>query len=265
MQNRRLIIIGIILAVVLGLLISNYVGLFGEDYGTGLNINTETRKFEFKGNYQFKGKKFLYTDPNWEQLDGEVYITSWQPNGDSVKILSTAKFHFKSWHDPWWGYKFGLGQYYWMVQYEDVYGHIRTIINGLQNWYDRDFVKIIRGDLMGNLPNCRYGNNNGEYNVPSSCNIFGPNTWTEAGSYDEDYMVSRWVTLQTDTLAFTIKGNHIGAIRVYCVLETVESGFWYGEWHSATVLISEDWAYLASGVGKVDVLGTGAIRNEGTE
>jgi len=43
MQNRRLIVIGIILAVVLGLLISNYVGLFGEDYGTGLNINTETR------------------------------------------------------------------------------------------------------------------------------------------------------------------------------------------------------------------------------
>jgi len=75
MQDRRIIVVGAVIAVVLGLLLANYVGLFGEDYGTGLSLNTTTKKAEYYGYYAGKDKKYLYGDGG--ELLNEVYISSW--------------------------------------------------------------------------------------------------------------------------------------------------------------------------------------------
>jgi len=258
MRDKKILII-VILIVGLGLIISNYVGLFGEDYGTGLNINTTTQKFEFKGHYDGKGYKFLYTDPYHEQLDSTVYITSWQQNGKSVKISTKAKFYFRDgWNYNGWSHfpeLFALGQYAWIVQYIDTNNRWHTIINGKNNWFDRDIVIIESGKLMGNLPNCYYSS--GE----RTDNVFGDDTWTHANSFGD------WRNLETGTLVFSIKGAKIGAIRAYCIIEAMElhsAWQWDWEWIGGEYLISEDWAYLASGIGRVDVLGANSIRQDGT-
>lgn len=260
MQNRRLIIIGIILAVVLGLLISNYVGLFGEDYGTGLNINTETRKYEIYGHYNAKGKKIFYTDPSWEQLDSNVYIVSWMPDENSMKIITTAKFYLAG-HNRGLPFPFQdifFGQYAWVVQYIDTNNQWHTIINGRNNWIDTNYVTIIQGEISGNIPGKRYYAN--DY---VSGNVFGDNTWTSVQSPIDEW---RWEHLQTSTLSFVIKGNKIGAIRVYCVLEFAEMNgnpYFGGKAHAGELLASEDWAYLAPGIGRVDVLGVNSVRQDG--
>ena len=103
MQDRRIIVVGAVIAVVLGLLLANYVGLFGEDYGTGLSINTSTQKFEHYANYDHKkDKKFLYT-ANKEQLNNDVYISSWQPQGKSTTIVTSAKFYFRTYYYSYYG------------------------------------------------------------------------------------------------------------------------------------------------------------------
>ena len=258
-QDRRTIVIVVVLTIVLGLLISDYIGLFGEDYGTGLDINTSTKEFEYKGYYDGKDYKFLYTDPNHEQLDNTVYITSWQQSGKSVKIATKAKFFFRDgWnHNSWSHFPeiFALGQYAWVVQYMDTNKRLHTIIDGRNNWFDRDIVIIESGRIMGNLPNCYYSS--GE----RTDNIFGDDTWTNANSFGD------WLNLETGTLVFSIKGNKIGAIKVYCVIEAMElhsAWVWDWEWIGAEYIISEDWAYLAPGIGRVDVLGVDSIRQEGT-
>jgi len=271
MQNRRLIVIGIILAVVLGLLISNYVGLFGEDYGTGLNINTETRKFEHHANYNEgaqKGGKFLYT-ADGEQLNNKVYISSWQPQGKSTTIVTTAKFYFRTYYEnppygtiPW----IYLGQYYWKILYEDPQKQWHTLIDGEHNYINREYVVDVYGKISGNLPNANYEP------VHKAPNIFGDNTWTDLDCPPSGTAShwSKWVYAETSSLSFKIKGTHIGAIRAYCVIEYMEMDWvnywipWDDTWRAGTLLASEDWAYLAPGIGKVDVLGVNSIRQNGT-
>ena len=262
MQNRRLIVIGIILAVVLGLLISNYVGLFGEDYGTGLNINTETRKFEFKGNYEGKNKKFLYTQ-DYEMLK-KVYIASWQPQGKSTTISAVAKFNFRQYFH-WTGSPiFILGQYVWMVYYEDPNKNMHLIIDGTNNYINRDYVTDVVGEIQGNLPNMIYRPTS-DLPVAWACppsNSWGANTWTWFDLFEPD----KWRSMSTGSISFKIKGNHIGAIRVYCILEYAELyASWTGLcWIGGNLLVVEDWAYLAPGIGRVDVLGVNSIRQDGT-
>ena len=253
MQDRRIIVVGAVIAVVLGLLLANYVGLFGEDYGTGLSINTSTQKFEFYGNYKIDGKKFLYTQ-DYEMLD-EVYIASWQPQGKSTTFSAIAKFRFNSYYtvlDP----MVLLGQYYWVVQYMDTNRQLHTIINGKNNYVDTNYVVDLKGSIIGNIPNVIY--KSPYYIDGTPPNVFGDNTWT----WFED---NSWHSLQTGTITFKIKGNHIGAVRVFCVLECSEEvPAWTPTWSSADYLIVEDWAYLAPGIGRVDVLSTNSIRQDGT-
>ena len=262
MQNRRLIVIGIILAVVLGLLISNYVGLFGEDYGTGLNINTETRKYEIYGHYNVKGKKIFYTDPYWEQLDSNVYIVSWMPDENSMKIVTTAKFYLAGHNGgiaPFLFPDIFFGQYAWIVEYIDTNNQHHIIINGRNNWIDTNYVTIVQGEISGNIPGKNYNTQGGWV----SGNVFGDNTWFYITPMDG----WKWEHLQTPTLSFVIKGNKIGAIRAYCVLEFAEMNgnpYLGGKAYAGELLASEDWAYLAPGIGKVDVLGVNSIRQNGT-
>ena len=262
MQNRRLIVIGIILAVVLGLLISNYVGLFGEDYGTGLNINTETRKYEIYGHYNVKGKKIFYTDPYWEQLDSNVYIVSWMPDENSMKIVTTAKFYLAGHNGgiaPFLFPDIFFGQYAWIVEYIDTNNQHHIIINGRNNWIDTNYVTIVQGEISGNIPGKNYNTQGGWV----SGNVFGDNTWFYITPMDG----WKWEHLQTPTLSFVIKGNKIGAIRVYCVLEFAEMNgnpYLGGKAYAGELLASEDWAYLAPGIGRVDVLGVNSIRQNGT-
>ena len=262
MQNRRLIIIGIILAVVLGLLISNYVGLFGEDYGTGLNINTETRKYEIYGHYNVKGKKIFYTDPYWEQLDSNVYIVSWMPDENSMKIVTTAKFYLAGHNGgiaPFLFPDIFFGQYAWIVEYIDTNNQHHIIINGRNNWIDTNYVTIVQGEISGNIPGKNYNTQGGWV----SGNVFGDNTWFYITPMDG----WKWEHLQTPTLSFVIKGNKIGAIRAYCVLEFAEMNgnpYLGGKAYAGELLASEDWAYLAPGIGRVDVLGVNSIRQDGT-
>jgi len=262
MQNRRLIVIGIILAVVLGLLISNYVGLFGEDYGTGLNINTETRKYEIYGHYNVKGKKIFYTDPYWEQLDSNVYIVSWMPDENSMKIVTTAKFYLAGHNGgiaPFLFPDIFFGQYAWIVEYIDTNNQHHIIINGRNNWIDTNYVTIVQGEISGNIPGKNYNTQGGWV----SGNVFGDNTWFYITPMDG----WKWEHLQTPTLSFVIKGNKIGAIRAYCVLEFAEMNgnpYLGGKAYAGELLASEDWAYLAPGIGRVDVLGVNSIRQDGT-
>jgi len=262
MYDRRIIVVGAVIAVVLGLLFANYVGLFGEDYGTGLSINTTTQKFEFKGHYEGKNKKFLYTQ-NYEML-GEVYIASWQPQGKSTTISAVAKFNFRQYY--WVGPSnpiFVLGQYVWMVYYEDPNKNMHLIIDGTHNHIDRDYVVDIEGKIQGNLPNMIYKPASqlpqGEHSPPS--NSWGENTWTWHHTEQD-----KWHSMSTGSISFKIKGNHIGAIRVYCLLEFAELySTWTGlGWAGSNLLVVEDWAYLAPGIGRVDVLGANSIRQDGT-
>jgi len=261
MQDRKIIIIGVVLAVVLGLLISDYIGLFGEDYGTGLTIDTNTRKYEIYGNYNVKDKKIFYTDPNWEQLDSDVYITSWLPNENSMKIITTAKFYLAGHNGGVAPFSFPdifFGQYAWVVQYIDTSNRQHTIINGRYNWIDTDYVSIVQGNICGNIPGKNYNSQGGWVEG----NIFGENTWFYVPS--EGWA---WEHIQTPTLSFVIKGNKIGAIKVSCILEYAEmdgNPYLGGKAHAGEILASEDWAYLAPGIGKVDVLGVDSIRQEGT-
>lgn len=261
-MDKRIAVVGILLVAVLGLIISPYVKLFGEDYGTGLNINTETKKFEIKGHYNVNGKKIFYTDPEWEQLDSDVYITSWMPNENSMKIITTAKFYLAGHSggvEPFLFPDIFFGQYAWMVEYIDTSNHHHLIIDGRNNWIDTNYVSVVQGEVMGNIPGKNYDTQGGWV----SGNVFGDNTWfyiPAAGGW-------RWEHLQTPSLSFVIKGNKVGAIRVYCLLEYAEmrgNPFLGGRAHAGELLASEDWAYLASGIGKVDVLGTNSVRQEGT-
>ena len=261
MQNKKILII-VILIVGLGLIISNYVGLFGEDYGTGLNIDTRTRKYEIYGSYNVKDKKIFYTDPNWEQLDSDVYIASWMPNENSMKIITTAKFYLAGHNGgiaPFLFPDIFFGQYAWIVEYIDTNNQHHIIINGKNNWVDTNYVTIVQGEISGNIPGKNYNTQGGWV----SGNIFGDNTWFYITPMDG----WKWEHLQTPTLSFVIKGNKIGAIRAYCVLEFAEmdgNPYLGGKAYAGELLASEDWAYLASGIGRVDVLGTGSIRQDGT-
>jgi len=261
-MQKKIIIAGIILAIALGLLISPHIRLFKEDYGTGLDIDTTTRKIEIYGHYNVKGKKIFYTDPNWEQLDSEVYIASWMPDEYSTKIVTTAKFYLAGHRGgicPYCWQDIYFGQYFWVVQYIDTNNHWHTIINGENNWIDTNYVSIIQGDISGNIPGKKY--------YPDKLdiikgNVFGEDTWTHV-PFDGEW---EWEHLQTSTLVFAIKGNRIGAIRVYCVLEYAEMNgnvFLGGVAYPGELLASEDWAYLAPGIGRVDVLGVNALRQEG--
>ena len=258
MQNKKILII-VILIVGLGLIISNYVGLFGEDYGTGLNINTTTQKFEHYGHYEGKNKKFLYTQ-DYEML-GEVYIASWQPQGKSTTISAVAKFNFRQYFH-WTGSPiFILGQYVWMVYYEDPNKNMHLIIDGIHNHIDTDYVVDVTGEIQGDLPNMIYKPTSelpvAWANPPS--NSWGANTWTW-------YPTDKWRSMSTGSISFKIKGNRIGAIRVYCLLEFAELySTWTGlGWAGSNLLVVEDWAYLAPGIGRVDVLGVNSIRQDGT-
>jgi len=270
MQDRRIIVVGAVIAVVLGLLLANYVGLFGEDYGTGLSLNTTTKKAEYYGYYAGKDKKYLYGDGG--ELLNEVYISSWQPQGKSTEISFYGKFYFNQYYyyaviadSP----KFFLGQYAWVVSYIDSNRQTHTIINGINNWYDRDIVVDLSGQIGGNLPNMPYKKVSdwtvvGQYAQPN--NIWGDNTWT---CFVEDYAhgISNWHLLQTAPLSFKIKGNKIGGLIVDLYIEVTEldcpiSGC---RWLSRSVgYVVHDEAYLASGIGRVDVLGTNSIRQDGT-
>jgi len=270
MQDRRIIVVGAVIAVVLGLLLANYVGLFGEDYGTGLSLNTTTKKAEYYGYYAGKDKKYLYGDDG--ELLNEVYISSWQPQGKSTEISFYGKFYFNQYYyyaviadSP----KFFLGQYAWVVSYIDSNRQTHTIINGINNWYDRDIVVDLSGQIGGNLPNMPYKKVSdwtvvGQYAQPN--NIWGDNTWT---CFVEDYAhgISNWHLLQTAPLSFKIKGNKIGGLIVDLYIEVTEldcpiSGC---RWLSRSVgYVVHDEAYLASGIGRVDVLGVNSIRQDGT-
>jgi len=261
-MNKKIVIIGILLVAVLGLILSPYIKIFGEDYGTGLYINTTTKKFEIYGHYNVKNKKIFYTDPDWEQLDSTVYITSWLPDENSMKIITTAKFYLAG-HSggtaPWLFPDIFFGQYAWIVFYEDTSGCMHKIIDGRDNWIDTKYVSIVQGDIYGNIPGKNYNTQGGWV----SGNPFGDNTWF----YIPTTSGWKWEHLQTPTLSFVIKGNKIGAIKVHCVLEYAEmdgNPYLGGKARAGELLASEDWAYLASGVGKVDVLGTNSVRQDGT-
>ncbi|RLG44460.1 MAG: hypothetical protein DRN78_00015 [Thermoproteota archaeon] len=260
-MNKKIVIIGILLVAVLGLILSPYIKIFGEDYGTGLYINTSTKKFEYYGNYYGKGKKFLYTQ-DYEMLKN-VYITSWLPDENSMQITAVAKFNFHQHFVPFDIPVFILGQYAWMVVYEDPNRNMHLIIDGRNNYVDTNYVSEISGNIQGNLPNMIYKSSSqlppgGNYILPS--NLWGSNTWTW---YEDD----RWHNMETGTISFKIKGNRIGALRVYCIIEYAEQSkeaFKPPRWIAGEVLLVEDWAYLASGIGKVDVLGTNSVRQDGT-
>ena len=268
MQNRKILLV-IILVVGLGLIISNYVGLFGEDYGTGLSINTTTQKYEHYAKYDHKkGKKFLYT-ANKEQLNSNVYISSWQTNGKSTTIVTSAKFYFRTYYYSYYGITpwIVLGQYYWKVLYEDPQKQWHILIDGEKNYINRDYVVDLFGQVSGNLPT----GYDEIHDLPSSKNIFGDNTWTDLDApYVGSIPWSEWVYVETPALSFKIKGTHIGAIRAFCVFEYAEHDIvnewnpWDDTWHTGILLASEDWAYLAPGIGRVDVLGANSIRQDGT-
>ena len=268
-MQKKIIIAGIILAIALGLLISSHIRLFGENYGTGLSLNTETRKATYYGHYAGKGKKYLYGDG--DELMNRVYITSWLPDENSMEISFYGQFYFNQYYQYFviaGSPIFFLGQYAWVVKYIDSNKKWHTIINGINGWYDRNIVTELHGQIGGNLPNMIYRKISdwtivGKYAQPH--NIWGDNTWT---CFVDDFArgTSKWHLIQTAPLSFKIKGNKIGGIVIDLYIEVAEldcpiSGC---RWVAYSVgYIVHDEAYLASGIGKVDVLGVNALRQEG--
>ena len=266
--NRKYIPI-VVLGAVIILVLSTQFHLFADDWGTGLNIDTDTQYYEHKGFYNHKGDLWLKTDISVEQLDSDRYIVAWQPGQDSVKIVTTAHIKARNyWHAVGGCPDFFFGQYALEVEYIDTSGHTYKIIDGMNNWYDTDYVHITSGKIQGNLANMIYKR---ETELCTCLDIvgnpFGDDTWTYP------YVVQGqgwgvWSNYETPATSFQIKGQHVGAIRVYYILETAEiNGIQCagGKWYSATNLISEDSAYLPSGDGEIRVLGTGNIGTEGTE
>ena len=266
--NRKYIPI-VVLGAVIILVLSTQFHLFGNDWGTGLNIDTDTQYYEHKGFYNQKGKLYMYTNTNIEQLDSDRYIVAWQPGQDSVKInceghLKTRNYYYGP---PATAPDFLVGQYAWVVQYEDTSGHFRTVINGIKDWYDTDYIHITAGQIQGNLANIIYQHFPYIYN---NINPFGDDTWASlpGGPLNGVPGWTDWGDTTIPQITFQIKGQHVGAIRIYCVLEIAEINGIQGinaKWMPSTNLVTEDWAYLPSGDGEIRVLGTGNIGTEGTE
>ena len=262
MQGKHKIITIVAILLVLTIVFSSQFHLFANDWGTGITINTDALSFEYKGDYAKKDKLFLYNEG--EVLDDTRYIVSWQPQGESVKIAAKVNFKFCPYFEDAWSPvpSFILGQYAWMVQYEDEPGHLVTIIDGVHNHINTNYVHIYSGQILSNINGLEYKTN---AFADSSDNAFGSNTWTTC--FDSSIHPS-FRSLSTDTLVFTMKGNKVGAIKVYCVIEYAEWQYTFlthGRYNGKNALLGLDWAYLPSGVGKVDVLGETAVRSEGVE
>jgi len=252
--------------------IVDFFGLFADDWSTGLDIDTDTQEFAYWGdpNHESDGQQFFYTYPDDELLDDTRYVVSWQPSGYSVKIV-TMGGHF--WYHPR-GTNMGisggphpsirLGRYWWMVEYMDVEGNTHLVIDGENSWIDTNRVHITAGNIgPAQIPN--FG-----YDPAFSGSHFPPGIWS--GNWNQEYAhqyPNEWLELLTSGLSFQMKGNLVGAVRVYCVLQTVErmsgcGGFCW-EHPERDIVVAEDWAYLPSGEGEITIESTHAIDTGGTE
>ena len=273
-NKKAIIVLAVIIISISVILASTTIfHILGEDYGTGLNLDTTTETFEHYGIHAADGEKIIYSSVG-EIMNREAYITSWNPDELSQTItVNPATFYVKTYGGETWTGFFPiiiLGQYTWTVQYippnKPEPRNWITIIDGRDNYINHDYVSIVSGDIIGNLPNMEYHTEGYWGDIDE--NWWGSNTW--ASYTPSPYESPKWMEFTIPGLSFQIKGQKIGGIRVFPVLEFAEA--YYAavlippvSYNSMSALISQDYAYLAGGTGRVDVMGIGAAESRGTE
>lgn len=194
-------------------------------YGTGLVLNTDTQNFG-----RFRGVTGITTS---EFVDEDLYVTSWQPDGRSIKVVCSGSATYeKGYAGSGW-----IGKYWYVVEMKDQNQDWTEII--WKGNYNRDVVHFTQGDcLEKKFPGIQYGNPTDDWACPSSD-----------------------TTLTGESIAFYVKGIHVGGIRVKLMMKF---RYWEG-WSNVvkTKEILHDEAYLISGAGDLAIVGEQTVYEEG--
>lgn len=284
-KSQTVVMLSAIAVIIILLMSSNTNILFQstDDYGTGLTINTKATKTFLPSSSWMSGQglptNFLnvvntkdnINDPG-EIFDSSRYIVSWQQNQESQEITAKVDFKFTTRYTQLlaiFNYLVGVfvplnfpeagfrNNYWWDVTFTDINGVSTRIIDGRNlststNAVNKDFVSLIRGS-----PNRGFATVGIVEETLADKN--GTKNWwcppdTSAATETMD--------IETDTLVFKIKGNHIGTINIKCyvadvIYATSETNVVYAAWlnykKTGPILLSEDNAYLASGTGVVEI------------
>jgi hypothetical protein len=249
------------------------------NYGTGLTVDTKSKNAVIGGssdaivnyNYITVTNALNHADPG-EIMDSSRYILSWQPNEYSTAITARVDAQWVVKYDKLWSISYLFGDYpqtiiqkdyWWDVTLTDILGKTTRIIDG-KNFtggasdtsVKKDWVYIQSGYPRRWFPGL----------TDSAWQISDGEQWYSKAS-------SGTYALETETLVFAIKGPRVGYLTVRCYIDDtayalsdeglplittrkVET--------TGTRLLSEDKAYLASGIGNVQIDSINSIGTEGT-
>lgn len=282
--KKLLLVVGVIAIVavlVFSGVFSGIVGLFANDYDTGLSLTTEAVFDELKKDNYDPNKGYVYIKgAGREVFVKDKYICSWQPGEYSQLITMRADFMYNPMAQcEGWGCALGieesvtLSRYYVTVDYIDTSGKETRIVdthdgvNAQGDMWDTNYVEMIKERIPPDeryitgghlLPNAVYSDIDFVKNDPVR-------KWIERDETGED---KSYHPMQTDTFEFHMKGLRVGALRVdYYIESAMRHNFALGwEWvyhgweHFAT-----DEVYLASGGGEIIILSTNRIVNHPEE
>lgn len=286
------------IAVIIILLMSSNTNILFQstnDYGIGILLNTKSTNLVFStpSNTPIKHDNPLISVQNslnhnapGELLDSDRYIVSWQPGEKSTAITAKVDFTVKTRYEnlpaicqiilqEYISRVLFKSHYWWLVTYTDVTGHSTVVIDGRNfstssNSVREDFVHITRSSPYREFPN---------FGLVSSKKVMAnaTNAWVD-GWYsppDTSSHVSS-AQIETDTLVFEMLGQRVGTVNVKCYLEDLsyayqETGaFWFKLFiklwlyqNTGPILLSEDNAYLPSGIGEVSVESLNAVKPAG--
>ena len=259
-----------------------------DNYGTGVTIDTKAKNAIISGessaitNYPYiVTKNTLNHADLGEIMDSSRYILSWQPGEKSTSITARVSADWVVKYDKLISINYLFGDYpqtliqsdyWWDVTLTDASGATTQLIDG-KNFtggpigepnndvsIKKDWVYIQSGyprRVFPGLTDCSW----------AILNKGAAEKWYSKGS------AGTW-PLETETLVFQIKGNHIGYLTVKCYLQNSAyslkdegiPGFGIRTVRlTGPVLLSEDKAYLASGLGSVVVDSVNSIKSVGSD
>jgi hypothetical protein len=284
MRNKSLLVLLLTFLIVVAIVISSTDFItIQSDYGTGLNIDTDTQYFPKTRTYDPHKGKLMVGEPlstvggaeiRREMLYKDKYVVSWMPGEYSELITLRTDFeYYAQIGDILWGWlgrydSNFLGAYYYVMHYVSPSGDETKILDmkyGVDSTHlwDDDYISMVterwpedQAQIAGRgykLPNKEYKN------IPSddtykNIKPMKKACWLPLGSKKQ--------TMQTDTIEFHMKGMLVGALKVelHVDLGQVDDSPWIGYNYYLTTgyKVAEDACYLASGAGDINILGVGA-------
>ncbi len=265
---------------------TNILPFATDNYGTDVTIDTKAKNTVLSGqsgsivNYPFitVDNQLNHADLG-EILDSSRYILSWQPSQKSTPItaqvsarwtekygtLYSLLYMFSSWPET-----VIQGDYWWDITLTDANGVTTRLVDG----------KNFTGGPAGQPNNDATVKKDWIYIQSGYPRMSFPGLVDSSWAFTDKIpryaqASSGTYTLATGSLVFQIKGNHIGYLTVRCYLQgyafaNADTGLPPVQTRNykvskGPVLLSEDKAYLASGLGNVQVDGVNAIKSAGSE